>query len=302
MSDIQPPAQAYPPAAQPHPSGEQPYAGMGGHPAGGYPAAGYPMAPQPFAPKRSNGLAVAALVLGILALLGSWIPVLNVISILMAVIGAALAIAGLVRASKVGSGKGMAITALILNVLAVAFSVLINSLVIGAVDEVVEESTRTTVETPASGQGKAEGDEVDAELGTSRSNPAPLGSGVKGDDWTVTVNSVTTIEQDSIGSKAAAGSVLLLVNVTAAYDGDDEQGESAWSTVKYVSPDGVTIGSLDGSTMFLPENSFDTLTTLFKGGKTTGDEIIEVPAKDWRSGVLAVSPGMFSDDTFISLK
>jgi len=86
-------------------------------------------APQPVVPepvqqaapvtsKKTSGLAVGGLVLGILAILGAWIPLLNLVSLPLALVGLALAIAGLVVVNKGNhGGKGIAIAALVLTIL-----------------------------------------------------------------------------------------------------------------------------------------------------------------------------------------
>ena len=139
-------------------------------------------------------------------------------------------------------------------------------------------------------------------LGTSRDNPAPLGSAITADEWTVTVNSVTTAEADKYGQAPQAGSTILVVNVTATYNGTDSQGASAWVGVDFVTADGTTIDSLDGSSAFIPEDQFDSLTTLYEGGSVTGSKMIEVPADNWQTGVLAVTPALFSDKTFVAVR
>lgn len=262
---------------------------------------------QPPAPvKGSNGLATAGFVLGLLGLLGSWIPFLNIIGIILGVLGVVLAGVGLAKSKKVNAGKGLAIAGIILGVLAVIFAVLINAVFVSAVDEAVDETTSTSVKAPSkSNKDKTASNDEDgsgAELGTTRDNPAPIGSEITGDDWAVTINSVKTVPADSLGSKAAAGSVLLSVNMTATYSGNDEQGSTPWATVKFVSPDGTTVDGTSGSTLFIAENEFDSLKTVYNGASIKGDQLLEVPAKSWQDGVLAVSPGMFSDDTFVAVK
>lgn len=78
--------------------------------------------PSPQAPSDgrsgTSGLAIAGLVIGIIALLGAWIPLLNVGSAFIAVIGLVLSIIGLVKVRKQVSGKGMAIAATVLNIVA----------------------------------------------------------------------------------------------------------------------------------------------------------------------------------------
>jgi hypothetical protein len=259
---------------------------------------------QPPAPVQgSNGLATAGFILGLLGLLGSWIPVLNILGIILGLLGVVLAGVGLAKSKKANAGKGLAIAGIVLGAFAVILAILVNAVFVSAVDEAIDETTKTSVKAPKSGD-KAASDKQsssDAELGTTRDNPAPLGSEITGDDWTVTINAVKTVPTDSFGSKAAPGSVLLSVNMTATYNGNDEQGSTPWSTVKFVSPDGTTIDSTSGSTMFIAENEFDLLKTVYNGASVKGDQLLEVP-KNWQDGVLAVSPGMLSDDTFVAVK
>lgn len=278
MSYTEPPAQA------PYP----------GHP-GQY-------APQPV--KGSNGLATAGFVLGLLGLLTSWIPFLNIVGIVLGVLGVVLAGVGLAKSKKVNAGKGLAIAGIILGSLAVIFAILINAVFVNAVDEAFSETTKTSVDTSDSSNKASSGQKAssDAKVGTTRDNPAPLGSKITGGDWTVTINSVKTANEDSISQKPAAGSTLLLINMTARYSGDDSQGETPWASVKFVGTDGATIDSTSGSTMFIAENEFDSLKTLYNGASVKGDQLLEVPADSWQDGVLAVSPSILSDDTFVAVK
>lgn len=273
-----------------------------------------PPTPQPAAPEAGNGLATAGFVLGLLGFLGSFIPVVNILGIGLGVVGAILALVGLSKAKKLGKGKGLAMAGLILGVLALIIGIVINVAFVNAVDNAVEEVTSTSVEAPSDTaddtapddtvtDDTATDDTAAAEpIGTSRDNPAPLGSAITGGDWTVTINSVTPAEADSIGQAPQAGSVLLMVNLSATYNGDDAQGATPWATVNFVTADGTTIDGLDGSTLFLPENGFDSLSKVYGGGTVMGDKLIEVPADSWQTGVLAVSPDLMSDDTFVAVQ
>jgi hypothetical protein len=253
------------------------------------------------APKGSNGLAVAGFVLGLLGLLGSFIPVVNIGAIIFAVIGIALAAVGLFRSKTARAGKGLAIAGLILGSLAIIIAIIIDA----AVGSAVHDATSTTVDTHVKTTGGAKtgsGSKAAANAGHSRINPAPLGSSVSGGDWTVRINSAKTVDTDSMGQSAAPGKTILLINLTATYTGHDAQGDTVWSSVKYVAPNGSTFDSTSGNKMLIPNNQFDSLKTLYHGGTETGNEMIQIPAANWQDGVLAVSPGMLSDDTFLSLK
>jgi len=253
------------------------------------------------AAKGSNGLAVAGFVLGLLGLLGSFIPVVNIGAIVLAVIGLALAGVGLFRSKTVRAGKGLAIAGLILSVLAIIIAIVIDA----AVGSAVHKATRTTVDTHVKTSGAAKagsGSKTAGDVGHSRSNPAPLGSSISGGDWTVRINSAKTVNADSMGQSAAQGKVILLINLTATYTGHHAQGDTAWSNVKYVAPNGASFDATTGNKMLIPNNQFDSLKTLYHGGTETGNEMVQIPAANWKDGVLAVSPGLLSDDTFLTLK
>lgn len=92
------------------------------------------------APKGSNGLATAGFVLGLVGLLTCWIPILNVLGILLGILGIVLAAVGFAKSKKVGTGKGLAIAGMVLGALAVLLAVLINVAFSKAVDEALDDS------------------------------------------------------------------------------------------------------------------------------------------------------------------
>ncbi len=259
-----------------------------------------PGPPQPAPSAGSNGLATAGFVLGLLGFLRAWIPVLNILGIILGVIGLVLAAIGLAKAKRVAAGKGLAIAGLVLGGLGIVIAIVINVAFVDAVDDAVDEVTNTSVEAPAGDASKEKAS--DGDLGKTRDNPAPLGSAITGGDWTVTINSVKTASKDSMGQSPASGSTLLVVNMTATYNGDDAQGQTPWATVEFVTADGTTIDSTSGSTMFIADNEFDSLSKVYGGASVTGDQILEVPADGWKKGVLAVAPDLMSDDTFVAVK
>lgn len=74
----------------------------------------------------SNGLAIASLVTGILALLLSWIPGINLFAALLAIAALITGFMGLKNAKRPGvGGKGMAITGLVTGVLAILLTILV---------------------------------------------------------------------------------------------------------------------------------------------------------------------------------
>lgn len=72
------------------------------------------------APAEMSATAIVGLVFGILAIASSWMPIINNFSFFFALIGVVFSIIGLVGTMKGKKrGKGIAIAALVLNILAV---------------------------------------------------------------------------------------------------------------------------------------------------------------------------------------
>lgn len=98
-------------------------------PSGSYPAQEPPRTadPLPGAPRRSNGVAIAALVCGIVALLLSWLPGINLLAMLLGLIALICGFVGLGKAKDptVVGGRGMAIAGIVTGLLALVVSVLV---------------------------------------------------------------------------------------------------------------------------------------------------------------------------------
>ena len=85
--------------------------------------------------KKGKGLAVASLVLGIVALVLCWIPIINFMSF---VLGILALIFGIIAAVK-NAGRGLGIAGLIIGILAMVFAHNINAAAAKAIAEGVEE-------------------------------------------------------------------------------------------------------------------------------------------------------------------
>ena len=107
-----------------------------GYAPGGYPQGGYGQPPQ----RPGNGFGVAALVVGIIALLLAWIPVINIGAIVLGVIAVILGILGL---RKKFAGKGMSIAGIVLGALAIIGSVIVliaTAVFVGLVEEEIQRT------------------------------------------------------------------------------------------------------------------------------------------------------------------
>ena len=105
----------------------------GGYPVGGYaqPYGGYGAPPNP-----TNGLAIAAIVLGIISLLGSLIPIAGWFLWPFALAAIGFGIAGLSRARSISTGRGMAMAGLITGVLALVATVVWTVVLVAVADDV----------------------------------------------------------------------------------------------------------------------------------------------------------------------
>jgi hypothetical protein len=102
---------------------------------------GYPGPP----PKTGNGFGVAALVLGIIAVVIAFIPLLGVGSFIL---GALAAILGIVGLTKKGRPKGTSIAGLVLGVVSLIIAGIVTAMTaafVGAVDESVQEMEKMRV-------------------------------------------------------------------------------------------------------------------------------------------------------------
>ena len=85
-------------------------------------------------------MGVASLVLGILSVLICWIPCVNYLAFIPAVIGVILGIVDTVKKSKSGESKGMSIAGLILSAIAVVI-IFLWTVIFGAAASTVNEDS-----------------------------------------------------------------------------------------------------------------------------------------------------------------
>lgn len=89
--------------------------------------------------------AIVALVLGIIALVSSWVPIINNLSFIFALVGVVFAVVSLVgtlRGKK--SGRGLAIASVVVNVAAVAIVLATQSAYSAAIDEAASGTVQTS--------------------------------------------------------------------------------------------------------------------------------------------------------------
>lgn len=241
------------------------------------------------------GLAIAALVVGIVAFLSGWVPIWGLIA------GAAAVLLGILALVRHQS-KGLAIPGLILGGLAILTSLVTTIFMVVGIG-VASTGSNTVVTDPNAGTsseseaGPQEGGV--AEVGT-RENPASIGSTIQGKDWTVVVNSFTTdgnatvADANTFNEAPKAGSHYSIVNYTITYTGSDSS-YAAEVSVALVTVTGEVLNSYD--TFVVLEDSMG-LGELYNGGTATGSQAFLVP--DGVEVSIRVNPGFFTDDTFVA--
>ncbi len=250
-----PPAGAYPPppGAYPPPVGAYPPP-PGGYPPpqpGTYPPAGVyqPNAaayPPPYQrpTRRGLGFAITSLVLGVGALLFSWVPFIGIIAGLA---GIAAVVLGAIALARAFAGKGMSIAGLVTGGLAVILSVLLTvtwfGLFFSSINGSPSHPLATASPPPYSDGGK------DTFHSTTQDGPVGFGDTVSYDNGvTVTIPAGTPYTpNDPIWSTQ---------KVDLGYDVTVHNGSSAKITVNLIGE--ATAGGTDGDDIL--DKSLDTMT------------------------------------------
>ncbi len=189
---------------------------------------------------KKNGLAVASFVLGIIAILGSWMPLLNNFSFILAILGLIFGIFGLVKISKAKGKKTYTTIALIINAVAIAIVLSSQAAYSAAIDSVNEGAQAVSNGAPS----------TDLAVGQS----ATLDNGL-----VLTVDSVERgVTQQFVDGKLTA------VTVTIKNDGKEKQAFGTF-TWKSINADGVESGN-----EFVAKDDVLESGDLQPGGKVTG--------------------------------
>ena len=165
--------------------------------------------------------AIVGLALGVLAIVMSWMPIINNFAFVIGGIGLVFAIVGLVgvlRGKK--AGKGLAIAALVVNVLSIAIVLGTQSMYSAALDDAANGPDVLASETPS-----AEGGEGESAAGnTPETDNLAVGTPVTFEDGvTITVDSV------SPGLTNYDGSTVIGIHVTYTNNGESEYDYNSYS-------------------------------------------------------------------------
>lgn len=156
--------------------------------------------PHPPAPQKSgNGLAITALVLGIVAVVFSFIPLVNTVSYIAGALAVIFAIIALVKKT----GKGMAIAGLVLAVASIAIATIVNAIAAAAVVAVGNSVDQAI----ASESAKSEADHKVEYLVTVNKGEAHVSYGKTGSTSTADTTKDWSKEATMKGNESASLSV-----------------------------------------------------------------------------------------------
>ena len=255
-------------------------------------------------PKRSR-LPLAALIVGIVAIVFAIIPGLSFVAFLPALTALGLGIAGLISKAP---ARGMALTGVILGPIALLVGIVVSvSVIVGGVASSVDQAKpQPLVETPDKPATQTPQPEAPAEEGT-RANPAPAGSTVEISDasgpiWEVQIGAANLNAGDVIAAEnqfndaADEGFQYILVPVTYTYVGNESGTPWLDVTIEFVSAAGTTHSN---AYVVIP-NDYTSINEMYNGATATGNIAIMAPSADIEKGAFTIST-FLSDPYFVKV-
>ena len=258
-----------------------------------------PVPPPQTPPQKGAGLAIASMVLGIIALLLSWVPVINNLAAVLAVVGLGLGIPALLRARRgTAGGKGLAITGLVTSVLALVLVIATQVFYASVLDEVERSLDEELNGAPADAVAPELIDPLTEEAPAPAADVVPLGVPAQVGDYQVSVDAV---QLDGDAAVAAANEFneaptgqYVIAQLTVTYTGAEE-GTPGWDlsavfhgTDARQYSDADCMAALADDAMEAP--------TLNPGGSDTFQFCMDVPPSAIPGGQLSVEPTMSFED------
>lgn len=294
-----------PQTTPPIPGGQPAYGPPPGQYSNEMPPVGYPQyGTQPPAPRKGSGLAVASLVLGILALVLCWVPIINNFAAVLAVVGLGLGIPALISARRgKRTGFGLALSGVILSVVAIVGVLVTQALYSSVIDEVTDELNSSMGSTQ--GALAPETAPVEAPVAEEADAPAaadavlPLGQTGELGEYTVTVDSVTQDANDVIAGENSFNDPptgqYVLVDLTVTYNGADEGDPWLDLSTNFVGTDARKYDTT--SCMAVVPNEASSVPTLLAGGTASYQVCMDLPPAAIAGGQVEVSESFSFDDT-----
>lgn len=265
----QPPASPPPP-----PAGPPPY----------YPPPPEPAGQSPMGPAGpTKTISILALVFGGASLLFALIPVVGIF--LGGLFGIAAIVLGVIGIFK--SHRLMAIIGIALAVVGLIVAVIVTIAAGKAVEEIVDDwPTDYWSDEGNSGEDGKKDEVVD---GTDPNAPLPAGTEVRTGNWTVVISNVVPdatdeiLEADDFGEPPAEGNQYYMFQVDATYEG--QESSTAWSDLLFGAFIDNTVYT--ESCGFAPDDLF-LAPEVFEGGTATGNVCISVPTDGADDAVISI--------------
>jgi hypothetical protein len=292
-------AQPYAPQGQPQygqglppafpPPGQPPY----GPPPGGYP----PYGGQQPAARKGSGVAISALVLGIIALFLCWVPIVNNFAAILAVVGLGLGVPALISARRgKRTGSGLAVASVILSVLALVGVLATQAFYSSVIDDVTNDLDNSAPIPPSDPTGDPESSAADASGAAAA--VLPLGQPGHLTDYTVTVDWVTPNGNEIVAAENKFNSPpsgqYVLLGVTVSYSGAKEGDPWLDLTTEFIGTDARKYDTSSCSAV-LP-NEVSDVPTLLAGGTASYQVCMDVPPTAIEGGRVEVSESFSFDD------
>lgn len=266
-----------------------------GQPAYGQSAYGAPA-------KKTNTLALVGMIIAILSILVCWIPFVGIAGVIGGIAGVVLGALGLrkIRTDLQVGGKGLALTSLIVGVLAILGGIASTALAVVAInsiddaytdfdaswDEALEDSESWSEDLESTLE---DGSEVTEEE-VAEAVHVGLGEATTVGDYTVTVTAVNPNANDLIAAESEFNQApvhqYMLVDLTVVYEGDLQGNPWVELPVAFVGNDAV---SYDSTSCFadLPVDGWD-IDALNPGGSGSYQVCMDVPAEAVAGGSVGV--------------
>lgn len=228
-----------------------------------------------------SGMAIAGLVLGIVAAVGSWIPIINNFSFVLALVGVLLAIVGLVSTMRgKHTGKGLAIAAVVVNAVAIAIVLSTQSAMSAAIDDAANGPDVAAVDSSDDAESQQDAPSEQSTTDLAAGSTVNLENGLS-----VTVESFETGIANYDGTALVAAHVSYANNGTepASYNTYDWKGEDANGAQEYTTFYSGSTDDLSSGT--LAAGGTKSGTVYFKEGTVKalyfGSLISETPTASW---------------------
>jgi hypothetical protein len=184
------------------------------------------------AAKTSNGLGIAAFVVSLVAVIGAWIPLLNIVSLILGLVALILGIIALATGKKRNARKGLAIAGVAIAVVTVVVFIVINVIIVNAVDDSVKASQTGTSTEQTQKSGSKSADEVAYEITYTN---ATLHKDSIGSVWVNAIGEITNtgsanlyLSSGSIDLEDASGSLVEPIEMVSAYPEVISPGEKGY--------------------------------------------------------------------------